>query len=178
METFEPMKDLAKIKRMVKFIVNKQPSFDIEGVAADIWLELWQKNECGEKSFEIPWMHVRNRCIDRIRHLTKLHISSLHHLPKEKELELTATPPIDEEERDSVETLNLIMSLAHLSAWEMKIIFGAFYTDQTRVEMAASLELPVTNLNRELSDVIEKLRRVALDLGLRSKKGKELYDRR
>jgi len=129
----DQMSVLAEIGRMVDFCL-KNTGIDKEGLATDIWIEIWE----GDK--ELCWTQVRNRCIDAIRKHTRHLIQRLEDTDEAEWISFHEPIPSHPHE-DAVEILNIIMKHASgcLSPDEHELVYLRFYGGRTNNEISIML---------------------------------------
>ena len=161
-EATDSMQVLKKIRRMVDLCLGKSTTLDVEAIASDIWLELWENDKL------LCWTHVRNRCIDAIRHHMKVLIVSLESID---EAEWGNIAYFDEEENpvDARETLNVIMQAARerLTGFQQQLVYQKFYVGYTNADIAKYDVADIMTeeaVKKRLQAVMQMLRTVAREL--------------
>jgi len=128
--------------------------FDREALAADIWLEVWQKEVETSHPIHVSWSHVRRRCVDEIRRVSARREVDLR--------EFIESPKQDESE--GIHPLNLkllvdkLMSCPILRRVDMDLIYKKLYCGNSNAELALEFQMSPTAIKRWFSQVINTLR--------------------
>src|SRR5680860_694996 len=98
-----PKEQLEKINSMVgRFFSRTVDGIDREGLAVDIWMESWKKNQ------PLSWIFIRSRCLDAIRKATRKRETPLEYAPNLESDE-------SEEKIDKKDFVSYLMSCKDLS---------------------------------------------------------------
>jgi len=148
----KPLESLRKVERIARHVLRNTYGIDIENLAVDIWLEIWQKSK------PLCYTQVKNRCIDEIRkRMRKTEVSADPSL-------LNSKPSLDEEapgklsDIDRRIEIDSLMKCPHLSAYQHRLIFLHFYKDMTCGEIASSLRVDRSTISKEIRSALTTIR--------------------
>ncbi len=135
------LETLAKIKSMVESYLLPNV-YDTEAIAVDIFIELFVKK------MHPSWVFIRNRCIDQIRHQTKIDFKSIDELDRITERKDTSV--------NTTELVDLLIANTRLSPEEKKIIYLAYYKEEKGISQD-DLDKVISKLRKEYEVIKEGL---------------------
>jgi len=154
-EEFLELDDIQKLKhitRMVRHCVMKGQCLDVEGIAVDIWTEIWQSE--GEK--RVCWLHIRNRVVDRVRkarrEATIALTDELEDILEEKREDTFNTI-------DTSDFLDEVMRCPKLGPLDRKFLYMKFYQNMSGSQIADELggSLSKAKVNVQIAATLKML---------------------
>jgi len=151
---------LTEVQRIVNFCLKSKPHLDKESIAADIWLELWEKDS------PLSFIAVKHRCIDAVRHDALLTIQQIEQCT-EDDFKFQISLPVDEypqRMQDLSDIVNALMRRARLDNTSREILYLRFYADLELSEIAARMKTSESTVARLIKAALFTLKKKGKDL--------------
>ena len=154
----EVLEKLQSIERMVQACLRTTFGIDVEGIAVDVWIETTYGGS------ELSWTHVRNRCIDVIRAVTRHGEQGLC----DRDFTANDDRRIEREQevrRDARELLDKVMAEVELNEVEARLLVLQFYAGKGTLETATAMGMAPRMVVETTTAVIKRLQTAARQKG-------------